>query len=157
MHIALRKSAFFVSIILIIKIIINQTQPKGDFMKKLGLLALMSLSLNTFAGSTGSNPVVTCTTIGDALDTVELIGDTKGNITEIKVNAMDPDESATYKTMENLYSVSKDGIRIVAAASEYSTSGGAIYNAMILDLASDYSTGMLAEAGDVYFLKCQKN
>lgn len=122
-------------------------------MKKLGLIALMTLSLNSFASDT---LVASCTTIGDALDSVDLFANSKGLITTVKVNSMDPEASTVYTTMEGLSSFSKDGMQIIAAEDEENIYGGGINNAIILDVDSLLTGGMLAENGSVYILNCSK-
>jgi len=122
-------------------------------MKFLSVLALLSLSVSAFA----SNKIATCTTIGDALDSVELIAGKDGKIAKIKVNSMDPDNSKTYNVSKELSSASsKNGMSIIAAKDLSAVYGGAIFDAIKLDLSAKLDGGVLAADNAVYFLNCQK-
>jgi hypothetical protein len=122
-------------------------------MKFLSILALLSLSVGAFANT----KIATCTTIGDALDSVELIAGKDGKIAKVKINSMDPNNSKTYNVSKELSTMSsKTGLSIVAAKNLNAVYGGAIFDAIKLDLSLKLDGGVLAADKAVYFLNCQK-
>jgi hypothetical protein len=122
-------------------------------MKFLSIVAVLTFSLSAFA----NNKVATCTTIGDALDSVELISGRDGKIAKIKVNSMDPNNAKTYNVSKELSSLSsKSGLSLIAAKNLDAVYGGAIFDAVKLDLNANLTRGTLAADKAVFFLNCQK-
>ena len=103
------------------------------------IAALIALSCFNVMASTKS-----CSTVGDALDSVTI---TK---TEVKIADLDGSE-ITFKVMEGLSSANE----IIAAVDTESVYGGAVANALKLDIAKDGESATMAARGNVYLLNCQ--
>jgi hypothetical protein len=122
-------------------------------MKFLSVVALLTLSLNTFAKA----PIATCSTVGDALDSVELMASKGGQISEVRINSMDPNKSKSYKVSKELSAMaSRTSISLIAAQNLEDVYGGAIFNAIKLDIDAKLTRGVLAADGAVFFLNCHK-
>ena len=122
-------------------------------MKFLSAVALLTLSLNTFAKA----PIATCTTVGDALDSVELIASKDGQISEVRINSMDASKSKSYKVSKELSTMSsRSSTSLIAAQNLEDVYGGAIFNAIKLDVGFKLTHGVLAADGAIFFLNCHK-
>lgn len=119
-------------------------------MKKFLVLALALTSLSTFAKE---KVLIDCTTIGDALGAVEIKQDEKG-VQTVVVTGLD-DNSVVYQVQSKYKATSKTKQTIVAAKDFDNVFGGAVMDALMLEVSADKKTAVMAQNSSVFFMNCQ--
>lgn len=118
-------------------------------MKKFILVALALVSLSTFAKE---KVLIECTTPGDALGAVEIKESSKGNQVVV-VTGLD-DVSTVYKVQSNYKAASKTKQVIVAAKDFDNVFGGAIMDALMLEISADKKSAVMADRSSVFIMNC---
>lgn len=119
-------------------------------MKKILSTLLVLTSLSSFAAD---KTVLSCTTPGDALSSVEIVQKTK---TEFVIKIHDMDDSTSVFKVDGKFSNSIQQGQVLIAAKDFDNAfGGAVMDALMINISSDRKSAKMAQRGSVYFMTCQ--
>ena len=116
-------------------------------------LVLSFLLIGSSTAFAGEKVLLSCTTIGDALSSVDLVQNSKG-VQSVRITELDL-TSKKYRTSTLFNSKSSLSQTLVGYRNAEDVYGGEMRNAILLQVNAKGRSALMAHRGSVFYLNCQ--